>query len=154
MKTMASLSAQPVQLSVSGPTPSSTPTSNLVSPTTPWKGKNWTHADLSESRSKYRARVRRRKAEQEDGREATERTGFDQDPEDGEAGSPDTVHVPFDGLPESIPNHQRRSALRRYREAPCREQPVVDARKKDGAGRGEVREINEGCIASDCCTKS
>ena len=30
----------------------------------------------------------------------------------------------------------------------------MDARKKDGPGRGEVREINEGCIASDCCAKS
>lgn len=113
-----------------------------------------THADLSERRSEYRARVRHREAEQEDSRDAVERAGFDENPEDGEAGLADPVRVPPDGLPESIPDHQCRAELRRYREAPCRDQPVVDARKEDGAVRGEVGEISEAGIAGDWITKS
>jgi len=110
------------------------------------------HTDLSEPRSEYRPSVRRRKAEQEDRGDAIERTGFDEDPENVETGFADALQsrVPFERLPESIANHQRCSELRRYREAPCRDQPVVDARGEDGFIPGE---IDEGGIAGDWCTK-
>jgi hypothetical protein len=85
-----------------------------------------------------------------------ERAGFDKDPEDIETGFADAIpsRVISDGFPESIADHQRCFKLRCYREAPCRNQPVVDPREKDGFGRGGVREIDEASIAAgEWCTK-
>ena len=108
-----------------------------------------THADLPERRGEYRTGVRRRKSEQEGGRDAIERAGLDEDPEDGETRRPDALGVPLDGLPEPVADQQRRPELRRYREGPRRDQPVVHAREEDGVRWGEARKVGEGGIARD-----
>jgi hypothetical protein len=61
--------------------------------------------------------------------------------------------VPSHGFSESIADHQRCSELRCYREAPCRNQPVVGTCEEDSFGWGEVREIDKASIAGDRRTK-
>ena len=113
------------------------------------RGKRDTHADLAESRSKDSADVRRRKSEQEDGRRAVERARLDEDPEDRETRLSDALGVPPDGLPELVADQQRRSELRRQREDPRRDQPVVDLRDEDGVRRVETGKVAESGVARD-----
>ena len=61
----------------------------------------------------------------------------------------DALGFPPDGLPELVADQECRPELRRQREDPGSNQPVMDLCDEDGVRRAEIREVTESGVARD-----